>query len=146
MIHAYLTIPASSSADDDEFSEGIDGSHGRHFQRCFHAVDSMTRELLGLAASDDSNQNTSRKPFDAKTSMTAPHHTSRLISKRKPQRRGSESELGDSEPERSDGGESFKHRRCGDGGGEPYLVYQTLAKTLPGLLVGVVKGYRAFRR
>lgn len=68
MIHAYLAILTGSSDDEDEFDEGFDGSHGRHFQRCYHAVDNMTRELLGIAVSDDSEQESSegllRKSFN----------------------------------------------------------------------------------
>lgn len=116
MIHAYLAILTGSDGDEDEFEEGFDGSHGRHFQRCFYAVDRMTRELLGIAVSDDSTQKTSqgllRKPFDAKNYVVAPRRTSRLswlVSKGRPQRKGSECEQsdgGDSEPERSVWGDS----------------------------------------
>jgi len=102
MIHAYLAILTGSGDNEDEFEEGFDGSHGRHFQRCFHAVDSMTRALLGIAVSDDNEQKSSegllRKPFDAKTYVAAPRRASglrRLISKRRSEREGSESEHSD---------------------------------------------------
>jgi hypothetical protein len=109
MIHAYLAILTGSGDDEDESEEGYDGSHGRHFQRCFHAVDNLTRELLGIAVSDDKEQKSSeslhRKLFDATTYVAAPRRVSRLsrlVRKRRPEREGSESErldLGDSETE-----------------------------------------------
>lgn len=80
MIHAYLVILNGSGDDEDEFEEGFDGSHGRHFQRCFHAVDCMTRELLGIAVSDDKEQKSSkgllRKPFNTDTHTAAPRRAS----------------------------------------------------------------------
>jgi len=116
MVHAYLAILTGSGVDEDEFDEGFDGGHGRQFQRCLYAVNSMTRELLGIAVSDDKEQKSSdgllRKPFDAETYLAAPPRTSRLsrlISKRRAEREDSEperSDRGDSEPGHSDGGKS----------------------------------------
>ena len=100
MIHAYLAILTGSGDDEDESEEGFDGSHGRHFQRCFHAVDNLTRELLGIAVSDDKEQKSSeglhRKLFDATTYVAAPRRVSRLsrlVSRRRPER----SDVGDSD-------------------------------------------------
>jgi len=107
MIHAYLAILTGSGDDEDESEERFDGSHRRHFQRCFHAVDTLTRELLGIAVSDDKEQKSSeglhQKLFGAEAYVAAPRRVSRLsrfVSRRRPEREDSESgesERGDSE-------------------------------------------------
>lgn len=41
--HAYLDILTGGACDIDEETEGFDGSHGTHFQRCIYAVDRSAR-------------------------------------------------------------------------------------------------------
>ena len=75
MTHAYLAILTGKGEDEDEEAEGYDGVHGRHFQRCIHAVDKMSRALLGLAACNDSGPSSTgrlRKPFNVEEHSVKP--------------------------------------------------------------------------
>ena len=76
MTHSYLAILTGNGEDEDEEAEGYDGVHGRHIQRCIHAVDKMSRALLGLAACNDSGPSSTgrlQKPFNVeKHSVKAP--------------------------------------------------------------------------
>lgn len=49
--HAYLAILTGHNiTDSDDKAAGFDYCHGKHFQRCIHAVDQRTRQLLGVGA------------------------------------------------------------------------------------------------
>ena len=44
---AYLTARCGHCHDFDEDKLGLDGGHGRHFQRCIEAVEKRTRHDIG---------------------------------------------------------------------------------------------------
>lgn len=74
--HAYLGILTGNACDEDEDKEGFDGGHGRHFQRCIHAVDRSARALLGVAAMMHykTRDNLPQKIFDIENHKIVPRN------------------------------------------------------------------------
>ena len=74
--HAYLAILTGNACDEDEENEGFDGGHGRHFQRCIHAVDRSARALLGVAAQMfyGTRENRPQKMFDIENHQIIPRN------------------------------------------------------------------------
>ena len=75
MTYDYLPILTGNGEDEDEEAEGYDRVHGRHFQRCIHVVDKMSRAPLNLAACNDSGPSSTgrlRKPFNVEQHSVKP--------------------------------------------------------------------------
>ena len=71
--HAYLDVLTGGALEEDEETEGFDGTHGTHFQRCIHAVDRSTRALLGVAACTAyGTRNRPQKVFDMENHKVIP--------------------------------------------------------------------------
>ena len=83
--HAYLSILTGDAYDVDEEKEGFDGGHGRHFQRCIHAVDRSARALLGVAAMMvyETREDRPQKIFDIENHKIIPRNPKMPIIKSK---------------------------------------------------------------